>query len=108
MSDALHQSVDVVFSLATLCHEKTGGNPFFLEQLLFSLYHEDLIDFDAEKNCWVWQEAKIKEQNISANIAELVLKKIKNLSEENQSFLYKAACIGANFDLKLPLPLRRL
>ena len=36
--DTLHRSTEDVRTLAELCHSRTGGNPFFLKQLLLYLH----------------------------------------------------------------------
>ena len=44
VADTLHTTVEKVMPLAELLHEKTDGNPFFLTQLLKSLYENDAND----------------------------------------------------------------
>ncbi|MCP4350705.1 MAG: AAA family ATPase [Desulfobacterales bacterium] len=84
-------------SLAALCHQKTGGNPFFLNQLLYSLYENKLIEFD--RNRWQWDIQKIQQVDITDNVVTLMTDKIQKLPEEAQHILKFAACIGNQFDL---------
>jgi hypothetical protein len=46
LEDALHCEPERVTTLAELIHEKTAGNPFFVNQLAHSLVEENLLAFD--------------------------------------------------------------
>ena len=50
LADTLHQDEIVVQSLSNICYEKTAGNPFFLIQLLHTLYKQQYIEFDNRNN----------------------------------------------------------
>lgn len=86
--------------LGDVCIKKTMGNPFFLNQLLRSLYHNKLIEFDKNNGFWNFDLEKIKEQSITDNVVELVVSNIQKLSDETQEILKIASVIGHNFDLK--------
>lgn len=101
LADTLHQSTQQTLPLAQLCFEKTGGNPFFLIQLLQTLNKERLIEFDNEKNKWIWHLEKIQKKKITDNIVDLMVGKIRDLSPEAQKILQFAACIGTDFKLDL-------
>lgn len=101
LSDTLHQTKDEVNSLSNICYEKTSGNPFFLIQLLITLYKEQLIEFDINKNKWTWNLQNIKEKGITDNVVYLMINKIRELSPETQKDLQYAACIGNKFNLDL-------
>ncbi|MBD2463559.1 AAA family ATPase [Oscillatoria sp. FACHB-1407] len=100
IAETLHQTVDTVASLAELVLHKTEGNPFFVGEFLRSLYSENLLNFDLEQRNWQWNIAQIEAQNITDNVVELLLFKLKKLSEDTQQLLQLAACIGAEFDLE--------
>ena len=48
---------------------------------------------------WQWDIAQIEAQNITDNVVELTIAKLKKLPQSTQKVLRLAACIGANFDL---------
>ncbi|NES01009.1 MAG: AAA family ATPase, partial [Symploca sp. SIO1B1] len=48
IADTLSCSKEVTKPLAELVAKKTGGNPFFLTQLLYSLYQENLLIFNSK------------------------------------------------------------
>jgi predicted ATPase len=43
MADSLHHDLETVSALTDLVMRKTGGNPFFVNQFLYTLYEEDLL-----------------------------------------------------------------
>jgi predicted ATPase len=100
IAETLHQDVDTVCPLAELVLHKTEGNPFFVNEFLRMLYSENLLTFDAEHLSWQWNIAQIEAQDITDNVVELVLIKLKKLPENTQKILRLAACIGAEFDLE--------
>ncbi|MGL4620608.1 MAG: PAS domain-containing protein, partial [Chroococcidiopsis sp.] len=100
IAETLHRNVDTVRLLAELVSRKTEGNPFFVSEFLKLLHSENLLQFDTEHSIWQWDVAQIEAQDITDNVAELMLLKLKKLPEKTQHLLRLAACIGAEFDLK--------
>jgi predicted ATPase/GAF domain-containing protein/tRNA A-37 threonylcarbamoyl transferase component Bud32 len=102
LSDALKSEKSKVSNLANIILSKTGGNPFFLNELLKQLIHEELITNASDSiGSWAWDEEKIKNSNISDNVIELLLKRIKKLNPTTQTILKYSSCIGSNFDLEV-------
>ncbi|MHC5780022.1 ATP-binding protein, partial [Nostoc sp.] len=99
IAETLHRDVHSVRPLAELVLRKTEGNPFFVSEFLRMLYSENLLTFDAEHLSWQWNIAQIKAQNITDNVVELMLHKLKKLPEVTQQILRLAACVGAEFNL---------
>ncbi|MGE5656488.1 MAG: AAA family ATPase [Actinomycetota bacterium] len=100
IAETLHQNADAVCSLAHLVLRKTEGNSFFVGEFLRSLYAEKLLSFNAERRSWQWNIAQIEAQNITDNVVELLLGKLKKLPEATQQLLQLAACMGCEFDLE--------
>jgi predicted ATPase len=98
IAETLHQDTNTVRLLAELVLRKTGGNPFFVGEFLQLLYSENLLSFYTENLGWQWNIAQIEAQNITDNVVELLLNKLKQLPENTQQLLQLAACIGAEFD----------
>lgn len=85
--------------LTELAFEKTQGNPFFLTQLLQSLYTENLLSFAPSRGCWQWDIERIQAVGIADNVVDLMVGKIGKLKDKTQNLLKLAACIGNQFDL---------
>jgi len=112
--DTFTCDLDRATPLAELVSAKTGGNPFFMNEFLKSLYLEKLVRFvspslphdleeqpDSSQNGnWQWDLAQIQARNMTDNVVELVAGKIQQLPETTQHLLKLAACIGNQFDLQ--------
>jgi predicted ATPase/signal transduction histidine kinase len=129
VADTLNCAPEKSLNLAELLFQKTGGNPFFITQLLKSLYSQKLLQFklvpsqksvepaephlsdfaqqipeQAVKKCkitgeWQWDIEQIQEIGITDNVVELMIDNIQKLSENTQELLKLAACLGNKFDL---------
>ena len=101
IADTLNSSPEAVAPLATLLFNKTNGNPFFLTQLLQSLYKERLFLFDVDTGRWQWDIDKIHGVDITDNVVEFMIGKIEQLEQPTQDVLKLAACIGNRFTLEM-------
>ncbi|MHC5936107.1 AAA family ATPase [Nostoc sp.] len=101
IAETLHRNVHSVRSLAELVLRKTQGNPFFVSEFLRILHSENLLTFDFEQLIWHWNIAQIESQDITDNVVELMLIKLKKLPEITQQILRLAACVGAEFNLDM-------
>lgn len=84
--------------LAAVCFDRTGGNPFFLQQLLETLHDEGAIAFDAARGRWSWDAAAAVAAQASPNVVDLVVARLSRLPEEVRRALFAAACLGNRFD----------
>ena len=129
VADTLNCAPEKSLPLAELLFQKTAGNPFFLTQLLKSLYSKRLLQFKftpsensvngaelhlsdfapknpepSVKQCqikgeWQWDIEQIQEMGITDNVVELMIDNIQKLSDNTQELVKLAACIGNKFDL---------
>lgn len=99
VADTLHCSPAKAMPLSQLLLDKTGGNPFFVNEFLKALFVDRQVVFDHAKNAWVWDIEKIRGRNITDNVVELMRGKIQLLDEQTQRLCQYAACIGNSFDL---------
>jgi PAS domain S-box-containing protein len=100
IAETLHQDASAVRSLTQLVLRKTEGNPFFVNEFLRMLYSESWLTFDVEQRGWQWDITQIQAQNITDNVVELLLIKLKKLPDTTQQLLRLAACIGSEFNLE--------
>ncbi|MEG3877132.1 AAA family ATPase [Microcoleus sp. herbarium7] len=99
--DTLGNETEKIKLLAELIFNKTGGNPFFITQLLSTLYSEKLLAFDFTVGAWHWDIREIEAAGIAdCSAVELVARNIQQLPEETQQVLKLAACIGNRFSLE--------
>ena len=116
ISETLYLDSEIVNPLAELVIQKTGGNPFFVNEFLKTLHQENLLTFkevecktevDAQTSSrysvkasqWTWDIAQIEAVGITENVVELMIGKLRKLPELTQQALQFAACIGAYFNL---------
>ncbi len=100
-ADTLNCSIKESKPLAELINNKTQGNPFFLTQLLQSLYKDNLLVFDTDSGRWYWEIERIKGIEITDNVIDLMVSKIEKLDKKTQNVLRLAACIGNQFNLEV-------
>ncbi len=99
-ADTLYRSTLEVASLVELVQHKTGGNPFFVCQLLTTLYESGDIVFEPAAAKWHWNLAAIEARGFSDNVVDLMVRRIHTLPSECVDALQLAACIGNSFDLR--------
>ena len=87
------------FSLSKIIFQKTGGNPFFVNQFLKLLYTEKLIAFDPGEG-WQWEEKKITSLQVTDNLVALLADTLTKLPQTTLFILKICACIGNRFDLE--------
>ena len=101
VQDTLGNETENFKSLAELIFKKTGGNPFFITQLLSTIYSEKLLTFDFTVGAWQWDIIEIEAAGIADyNVVELVARNLQKLPEETQQVLKLAACVGHHFNLE--------
>jgi predicted ATPase/signal transduction histidine kinase/CheY-like chemotaxis protein/tRNA A-37 threonylcarbamoyl transferase component Bud32 len=98
IADTLHKTPPEVKSLTDLIVSKTEANPFFVGEFLKTLYEENLLNF-TPTNGWQWDIANIEAKDITDNVVELMINKLKKLPKSSQSLLRLAACVGNSFNL---------
>ncbi len=85
--------------LADLLYEKTHGNAFFLTQLLADLHESGALYFNRNKRRWQCDREKILATEISGNVIDLMVKRIRNLPGSSQKAILQASCLGDRFRL---------
>ncbi|WP_426612522.1 AAA family ATPase [Bradyrhizobium sp. McL0616] len=101
--DTLQSNAAEVTALARLVVQKTQGTPLFVKQFLLALHHESLIKptwgKPGEPFRWTWDLQAIRSANITDNVLDLMLGKLRRLAPTTQEALQLAACIGTRFDI---------
>ena len=110
IAETLYSDIESVAPLAHLIVEKTQGNPFFVNQFLKTLDAEKLLQFHPPKSdinsritkpqLWHWNIAQIEAMDITENVVELMINRLRKLPKLTQLVLQLAACAGNKFDLQ--------
>ncbi|GHE97444.1 ATP-binding hybrid sensor histidine kinase/response regulator [Thalassotalea profundi] len=100
IADTLLLDASKVTSFSTAVIKKTGGNPFFTKEFLKSLQEKDLLFLD-ETNQWAWNIPELDKLSVTDNIVDLMVARIRRLSEFQQDILHVTACIGASAHLNI-------
>jgi predicted ATPase/serine phosphatase RsbU (regulator of sigma subunit) len=99
-ADTLKSDPSAVEPLARILVEKTGGNPFFLNEFFNLLYSDNLLYFDAGDQSWKWDLSGIRSRMITDNVVDLLTGKLTRLEDESRQVISSAAAIGLQFDLQ--------
>lgn len=98
IADTLHCATDAAAKLAHLVHDKTGGNPFFIDKFIAHLHDEGLLVFDAGMPGWRWdREAIAVAAEVTDNVVELLLLRLNKLPQATRLALSKGSFIGNTF-----------
>lgn len=88
-------------SIAQIIWSKSGGNPFYIQNLIKAFYESGFIYFDESSIKWKCDIVKVMESDISPNLIGLILNNFKKLPLELLSILKSASAIGTHFSAKL-------
>ncbi len=100
VSAMLYSSPDHVKQLAEVLIQKTHGNPFFLLQLMRTLLSQGWVEFSADTKEWVWDLDRIREADITENVGDLILYKLRCLPDSSRHLLHISACLSREFSFE--------
>ena len=90
--------VSCTAELASICHRKTAGNPFFLVSFMTLLYQQKMIEFNLGLMEWIWNLTEIKDNTLAtSNVVDLIQRKLESLSSSQRSLLIYASFLGPVF-----------
>ena len=89
---------ELIVPLSEQVHAKTGGNPFFLLQLMLTLHHDGLLS-RMPGGGWRWDAAGVRSRGYSDNVVDFMARNLHQLPESSQHLLPLAACVGNSFSL---------
>ncbi|MFC4258025.1 diguanylate cyclase [Marinobacter lacisalsi] len=101
LADTLLSTSSEVEPLARVIHQKTEGNPFFVEEFLKDQHVRGHIKADPDTGKWVWDIAQLTQQQMTDNVAGLMTRKLDRLPEESLRLLRLASCAGNQFSLSV-------
>lgn len=83
--------------LAARIHEATAGNPFYVIELLKTLFAQEMLTVDPTTNAWIVRPAAIAGTSpvtLSPSVHEAIAERIECLSDHLQSLLVSIAVAG--------------
>ncbi|WP_224242471.1 trifunctional serine/threonine-protein kinase/ATP-binding protein/sensor histidine kinase [Hyalangium gracile] len=99
VADALPGAkAELTAPLSEQVYAKTGGNPFFLLQLMLALHHDGLLS-RAPGGGWRWDAEGVRARGYSDNIVDFMARNLHQLPASTQHLLTLAACVGNSFSL---------
>ena len=100
VADTLRLGLEEAKPLSKIVQRMTDGNPFFIRQMLNTLYRQKAFTFLPQKGCWAYDLEKVKAAEISDNVVDLLVKSLESLPKGTRSLLSLASSIGNQFDLR--------
>ena len=101
LSDALLTTPEKTKPLSNLIYKRTVGNPFYIDEILKTVYREGLINFNHVTAQWEWDLDQISNLNISESVVQFMTERLKELPPSCIKILELAACIGNQFTLHI-------
>lgn len=99
VANTVHGPPELSRPLADLVAQKTGGNPFFVNELLRMLNLEGAFRFVRSEGRWEWELDRIAQARFSDNVVDLMVERLNRLPAATLELLPIGACLGAEFDL---------
>lgn len=100
IADTLNLSEKVVEPFCNVIIKKTAGNPFFTKEMIKSLQEKHILFQDVTYQ-WSWDLTALNQLSVTENVVDLMISRIKILSEFQQDILHITACIGTNAHLNI-------
>ncbi|KOA20074.1 autoinducer 2 sensor kinase/phosphatase LuxQ [Clostridium homopropionicum DSM 5847] len=85
-------------SFSSLCFEKSGGNPFFLQQLIKSYKDEGILIYAGKEKKWTINLDQLGITSFGNALSDILIRKLKKLNIEAIEALKVAACMHNNFE----------
>ncbi|RRV05339.1 GAF domain-containing protein [Pseudomonas sp. v388] len=98
IAQRFHTGAATVVEVARLVHEKTAGNPFFVNQILKVMVEDKLVEFDSQRMCWSWSLQDVARHRYADNVAELMIHRLRRLPTAQREILRLAAAVGGKCD----------
>ncbi|MFJ4344830.1 AAA family ATPase [Pseudomonas sp. NPDC089401] len=101
IGERYHVSPDEALPVAELVHDKTAGNPFFINQILRAMVEDQLFTFDTQAMRWSWCLKAVARHRYSDNVADLMIHRLARLPAPQRDVLRIASAAGSRCDDEL-------
>lgn len=94
IASALNGAPEDLGELADIIHRRTGGNAFFMRQLLQTLFDDKVLAFDPETRRWHWDARRF---GAYASVSDFMLQRLDALPPAQRGILQRLASVGGRF-----------
>lgn len=98
VSEILLEEEESILSLAKELHQRTKGNVFFILELLRSLVDQKIVYF--QDNHYLYDASKLKDAVLPTDIVEVLIRRVEDISRENQEIFSYASVMGKEINLE--------
>jgi tetratricopeptide (TPR) repeat protein len=89
---------DIATKLAAFLGDKTGGNPFFVEQLVLHLREQDMVTREASG---LWTVSTDRVLEVPATISAVLIARLDRLVAQVREVVQTAAVLGREFEVEV-------
>jgi len=101
LSDTLLPEVNSIQNLAGMVHEKTAGNPFFINSLINYLAESDMLWFDDSLTQWQWESSENASKAVADSVVQLFIDKFMLFNDTERNVISMASCLGNRFSANI-------
>ena len=98
IGERYHVDPEPALQLAERVHDKTAGNPFFINQILRAMVEDQLFTFDTQAMRWSWCLQAVARHRYSDNVADLMIQRLARLPAPQRDVLRIASAAGNRCD----------
>ena len=85
--------------LAAIVARKTGGNPFYVQQMVAALADRQLVRVDSHSGHWLWNAPGTAALPVSDNVVGAITQRVADYPPHVREALQVAAALGDRFEL---------
>jgi predicted ATPase len=102
VSVTIHRDREYVLPLVAVIHEKSGGNPFFIKEIMETCYRKNCVYYSWAESAWVYDLDSVFAEFITEDYGsqvnnEFVMKRLQELPSSARQLLAWASIIGGTF-----------
>ncbi|MGY4525023.1 trifunctional serine/threonine-protein kinase/ATP-binding protein/sensor histidine kinase [Pseudomonas sp. TE21394] len=101
IGERYHVTPEEALPLAERVHDKTAGNPFFINQILKAMVEDQLFTFDTHAMRWSWCLQAVTRHCYADNVADLMIQRLGRLPVAQRDLLRVAGAAGSRCDQRL-------
>jgi histidine kinase len=98
VADSFGMSAADAKELGQITYSKTGGNPFFINRFLKSLYVDNHVVYNSSGQ-WQWEKSTIEGLAYADNVVDLMSREMVSLPMLTREVIKSAAVLGNTFNL---------